>query len=217
MPSRAMRCAGSAQQVVTVEARCCRSLGWYSRLTQLNSVVLPAPLGPISAQIWPSSIVNERSASATMPPNSTRTSSTVSNVNARPPWKGRNATACRLEAASSQAEQRVEADGEAGRLGDLPHREQHAGHERRPVVGVVADRRGSGRSCRAAPPGCATMPRIRTACTGIPSTSAATRALGDDLRGRVVGPVLRRGRDALRGARPRCPTARRSSGRGAAR
>ena len=49
------------------------SFGSYSRLTQLKSVVLPAPFGPMSAQISPSSIVNDRSASATIPPNSTRT------------------------------------------------------------------------------------------------------------------------------------------------
>ena len=36
---------------------------------------------------------------------------------------------------------------------DLLHGEQHAGHERGAVVGVVADREASGPSCRAAPPG----------------------------------------------------------------
>ncbi len=61
------------------------SVGWYSRLRQLKSVVLPAPLGPISAQIWPSSIVNVKSDSATMPPNSTRTSSTDNNAKLFPP------------------------------------------------------------------------------------------------------------------------------------
>ena len=39
----------------------------------------------------------------------------------------------------SEAEERVEADGDARARRDLLHRQQHAGHERRAVVGVVAD------------------------------------------------------------------------------
>ena len=68
---------------------------------------------------------------------------------------------------------------EPGRLGDLADREQHAGHERRPVVGVVADRRGSGRSCRAAPPGARPCP------------AAAPSAPGSRRRGRRARPRRR--------------------------
>ena len=52
MPTRAMRCAGSRSRS-RPSKRIAPLVGWYSRLTQLNSVVLPAPFGPMSAQIWP--------------------------------------------------------------------------------------------------------------------------------------------------------------------
>ena len=42
--------------------------GVYSRLTQLNSVVLPAPLGPISPTMWPGAMSKETSSRATIPP-----------------------------------------------------------------------------------------------------------------------------------------------------
>ena len=46
----------------------------------LNSVVLPAPFGPIRAQIWPSSMVKVRPSSATTPPKRTLTSCTPNSV-----------------------------------------------------------------------------------------------------------------------------------------
>src|SRR5260370_9653835 len=124
-------------------------VGWYSRLTQLNSVVLPAPFGPMSAQIWPSSIVNDRSASATTPPNSTLRSSTDNKATGFPPRE--KAEARRDVAANqtgSQTEQRVETDREPRHLGDLAHREQHTGHERGPIVRIVADRQGLARGAQ---------------------------------------------------------------------
>ena len=72
-------------------------------------------------------------------------------------------------------QERVEADGDAGALGHVVHGQQHAGHEARPVVAVVADRRGSGRWCRAAPPGGPPCPRRRTECTRMPAGAAARR------------------------------------------
>ena len=76
-----------------------------------------------------------------MPPNSTRTSSTVSNAKCSLPPGGPDANPY-LEAAPGR--QRPSSASRPtvspGVLGDLLHREQHAGHERRTVVGVVADR-----------------------------------------------------------------------------
>ena len=50
------------------------------RLTTLNSVVFPAPLGPMSPQICPRSTLKDRSLSATMPPKRTEISLMSSNV-----------------------------------------------------------------------------------------------------------------------------------------
>ena len=64
------------------------SSGSYTRLTTLNSVVLPAPFGPISAQISPSPTVNDSCRRATMPPKRTVTSetSTSAAMASSPPW-----------------------------------------------------------------------------------------------------------------------------------
>ena len=51
---------------------------WYSRLMQLNSVVLPAPLGPIRPQMSPRSTSKLTLSSATMPPKRTDTPRTLS-------------------------------------------------------------------------------------------------------------------------------------------
>src|SRR5690606_28004563 len=48
------------------------------RLITLKRVVLPAPLGPMRAHIWPSSTVNDSRLRATTPPKRTLTSSTLS-------------------------------------------------------------------------------------------------------------------------------------------
>src|SRR6516162_5923311 len=50
------------------------------RLRQLNNVVLPAPFGPISPRISPSSISKETPSSATIPPNRNATSQTSSSL-----------------------------------------------------------------------------------------------------------------------------------------
>ena len=69
----------------------------------------------------------------------------------------------------------------SGRATPAPaYREQHAGHERRAVVGVVADRQASDRSCRAAPPGAR------------PSRAAAPSAPGCRRPGRRARPRRRR-------------------------
>ena len=76
-PSSATRCGGSASR-----SRPPSSIrpdrGRVSRLTQSNSVVLPAPLGPISPQTSPRGTVRDTPASAVTPPNRTTTSVTVS-------------------------------------------------------------------------------------------------------------------------------------------
>ena len=46
----------------------------------LNAVVLPAPFGPISPEIWPASTSKETPSRATMPPKRSVTSRTDSNV-----------------------------------------------------------------------------------------------------------------------------------------
>src|SRR5690606_31120536 len=77
IPSRAMPRAGvrsrsSPQNLIAPLS------GWYRRLTQLNSVVLPAPLGPISPAIVPSSTLSEARSRAVTPPNVIVSSSTSS-------------------------------------------------------------------------------------------------------------------------------------------
>ena len=59
--------------------------GLYSRVITLKSVVLPAPFGPISPTISPGSASIETSSSATIPPNSRVTCSTVSKGATREP------------------------------------------------------------------------------------------------------------------------------------
>ena len=56
---------------------------WYSRLRQLNSVVLPAPLGPIRPQMSPFFTSKLTPSSATMPPKRTVTPRTLSKGSAR--------------------------------------------------------------------------------------------------------------------------------------
>ena len=52
MPISAMRCGGR-DKMLSPSIRMSPALGWYSRDRQLNSVVLPAPFGPIRPRIWP--------------------------------------------------------------------------------------------------------------------------------------------------------------------
>ena len=68
MPSRAIRLARAP--VVSVPANVTRPpVGRYMPVTQLNSVVLPAPFGPMTAVTEPGAIVNDTSSSAVSPPN----------------------------------------------------------------------------------------------------------------------------------------------------
>src|SRR5438270_10646440 len=58
-------------------------------VTTLISVVLPEPLGPIRARIWPGPSVRLTWSSARKPPKATDTFSKRSNsANARLPWNG---------------------------------------------------------------------------------------------------------------------------------
>jgi len=59
--------------------------GRYSRVMTLNAVVLPAPFGPMSPEICPSSTSNETPSSATMPPKRRVTSRTSRRAIARQP------------------------------------------------------------------------------------------------------------------------------------
>ena len=83
MPMRAILYGGSASRSCPSKVMW-PSVGWYRRLTQLNSVVLPAPLGPISAQICPSSMTKLSPSSATTPPKRTPTSSISSRATPHP-------------------------------------------------------------------------------------------------------------------------------------
>ena len=66
------RCARPANEIAPLATV-------YSRVTQLNSVVLPAPFGPISPQISPSLTAQVTPSSARTPPKRTDTSSMRSN------------------------------------------------------------------------------------------------------------------------------------------
>ena len=92
---------------------------WYSRLMQLNSVVLPAPLGPIRPQMSPRPTSKLTLSSATMPPNRTDTPRTLSN--ALPPLgasaeRGGCAIGCREELCRSSLEVRKAARVIGGRV-----------------------------------------------------------------------------------------------------
>src|SRR3954468_971836 len=52
--------------------------GARSPVITLNSVVLPAPFGPMSPVTWPGAADSETSSTATLPPKRTMTSSTSS-------------------------------------------------------------------------------------------------------------------------------------------
>ena len=77
MPSRTMRCGGV--RVRSLPSNTMRpSFGRYSRVIKLNSVVLPAPFGPIRPPMSPGlELQSETSASATTPPNRRVTFSTA--------------------------------------------------------------------------------------------------------------------------------------------
>src|SRR5439155_2062734 len=68
MPSRATRCGGSPRSGVPSNVISPAS-GRWTPLTQLSSVVLPAPLGPITPSTSPSATSNVTPSSAATPPN----------------------------------------------------------------------------------------------------------------------------------------------------
>ena len=82
----------------------------------------------------------------------------------------------RREPYGSVEQERIEADGEAGAVGDPLHGEEHAGHEAGAVVGVVADREGLPRWCRAAPPGGRPSRAAAPSGSGCPPGPLAPRA-----------------------------------------
>ncbi len=107
-PSPAMRWIGTSLRLWP-SSRMSPDWYWYSRLMQLNSVVLPAPLGPISPQMSPRPTSKLTLSSATMPPNRTDTPRTLSN--ALPPLdvsaeRGGCAIGCREELCRSSLEVR---------------------------------------------------------------------------------------------------------------
>ena len=77
MPSAAMRC-GAVAVSGWPSNRMLPSLKLYRRERQLKSVVLPAPLGPMSPAIVPGRTANEIRSSAVMPPKRTVTPETSS-------------------------------------------------------------------------------------------------------------------------------------------
>ena len=83
MPKPLMAWAGRASRSAPSNATA-PSWASYTRLTTLNKVVLPAPLGPISPQMLPSSTVNDSSRRAVTPPKRTVTPAT-SNKAITPP------------------------------------------------------------------------------------------------------------------------------------
>jgi hypothetical protein len=77
MPSEAMSCTGVGRHRTALEQDVA-AWYWYSRLRQLNRVVLPAPFGPIRPQTGLARTSKLTPSSATMPPNRTDTSRTLS-------------------------------------------------------------------------------------------------------------------------------------------
>src|SRR5579862_4139909 len=67
MPSRAIRC-GACPAIDRPANRTSPELGWYTPVITLNTVVLPAPLGPMRLTISRSSTSRSSSASAWSPP-----------------------------------------------------------------------------------------------------------------------------------------------------
>ena len=111
--SRAGRCGARAGGAGRARrSRSSRSSGWYSRLTQLNSVVLPAPFGPMSAQIWPvvdrEGQVRERDDAAELDPHLLDRQQR----HRRPPERKRNATTA---LSTRRAEQTVQRPRSASR------------------------------------------------------------------------------------------------------
>src|SRR5581483_10508609 len=119
MPRRAIRCGG--RPVISSPARKTRpALGARSPESRLMSVVLPAPLGPITAWISPSSSSSESWSTAARPPKRFESASTRSSGSAiaRPPRR-------RQEPAQALGQRQDRDDDEE------PHRQQ-------PVLGEVA-------------------------------------------------------------------------------
>ena len=72
MPARVIRSARQPGDRAAGERRSCRGPGENMPEIRLNAVVLPAPLGPISACSVRSRIASDRSRTAWMPPNCLR-------------------------------------------------------------------------------------------------------------------------------------------------
>src|SRR5260370_37403381 len=67
MPRRAVSC-GADFVISWPSNRIVPSFGWRNPLTKLNTVVFPAPFGPITKTVSPSFIVNDTFFTAAMPP-----------------------------------------------------------------------------------------------------------------------------------------------------
>src|SRR3712207_6458368 len=87
MPARVTRCGD--QPVMSVPSNSIVPAVGFSRpVTRLKTVVLPAPLGPISPVIEPGSTPNVQSRTAWTPPNS-RLSCRSASIRARSRWQSR--------------------------------------------------------------------------------------------------------------------------------
>src|SRR5215203_1082183 len=104
-----------------------------------------------------------------------------------------------------EAEQRVEAEGDARAVGHALHRQQHAGHERAPVGGVVAEaqRLPGGAEQHLLVGHEASQAHRVDGDAGRPA--AAASPLEHRVGGRILRPLARRGGDAVGGGhgRPR--------------
>src|SRR5262245_32501394 len=78
------------------------SLGGRKPLMMENSVVLPAPLGPISAVIRPASAASEASSTASRPPKRLHTRSTRSSGSTMGPLQHRRLQARKARAQAGQ-------------------------------------------------------------------------------------------------------------------
>src|SRR2546423_12530877 len=117
-------------------------LGLYTRVMTLNSVVLPAPFGPMRATTSPASTVKETRSSATTPPKRTLSSRISSSAISAQVYceLGRLANPLLLRAGLAARRPRPEGLGEVAPIQARRHRE--AARQRARGVGVPAPEAG---------------------------------------------------------------------------
>src|SRR5690349_10913198 len=144
MPSRA--CSSGEARVTSVPSKVMRPVvGVVSPARQLKNVDLPAPFGPISPMISPSSIVRSAPATARRLPKVFETFSALSSIRAPPNFRSdavpELVQAARFEARDQHDDAAIEDIGEPGAAaaeqsvrGGL-QRDQNDGAEQRAVEG----------------------------------------------------------------------------------